>query len=120
MPQNISNSIIKRLPSKRLNDTRRRSTETANFCQKSHGIRNAVHVNMNGKQMNGERTRKFDRFADKSTGNLPGVADVRNRLARQHVGAFVEVMAGVTAHPMPAHLVRAERGIEALPQDRHS
>ena len=35
---------------------------------------------------------------------------------RARVGALVEIMAGMAAHPVPAHLMLVDRGIETLPQ----
>src|ERR1700680_1590730 len=43
-------------------------------------------------------------------------ARLRTGLARQAVGAFVERMAGVTAHPVPMHFVALKRRVEPLPQ----
>src|ERR1700752_4987402 len=40
----------------------------------------------------------------------------RHGLARQLIGALVFGMAGVALDPVPAHFVRLQRGIEALPQ----
>src|SRR6185437_14218065 len=37
-------------------------------------------------------------------------------VARELIGALVHGMTGVALHPVPAHLVMAERGIEPLPQ----
>src|SRR5579862_875552 len=39
--------------------------------------------------------------------------DFRDRFPRKHVGALVHFMAGVAFHPMPAHLMRFERRVEA-------
>src|SRR5437660_10813289 len=37
-------------------------------------------------------------------------------IARQLIGAFVHVMAGMALHPMPAYFVGLQGGIEWLPQ----
>src|SRR5438445_11713922 len=37
-------------------------------------------------------------------------------VARELIGALVLVVAGVAPDPVPAHLMRLERGIEPLPQ----
>src|SRR5215831_4748194 len=42
--------------------------------------------------------------------------DLGNCLAGELVGTFVEIVAGMTAHPMPVHIVALDRSIEALPQ----
>ena len=42
--------------------------------------------------------------------------DLRDRFARQFVGAFVEIVAGMARDPVPMHLMRAERRVEPLPQ----
>src|SRR5229473_8352761 len=47
----------------------------------------------------------------------PG-SDLGNRFAGKFVGAFVEIVTGMTAHPMPMHSVAADRGLESLPQIR--
>src|SRR5271168_4494869 len=41
---------------------------------------------------------------------------LRDRFPRQRVGALVEVVAGMAAHPMPVHGVAGDGGVEALPQ----
>src|SRR5271156_1831702 len=51
----------------------------------------------------------------KSAG-APASAQIRNRFTRQRIRAFVELVTGVTADPMPVDLVRAECGVETLPQ----
>src|SRR5262249_39018037 len=42
--------------------------------------------------------------------------DLRDRLARQQVGALVLRMTGMTAQPVPANLMLVHRRIEPLPQ----
>src|SRR5436309_3574310 len=37
-------------------------------------------------------------------------------LLRETVGLFVQVVAGVSAHPVPPHLMRLEGGVEPLPE----
>src|SRR6267378_8471148 len=41
---------------------------------------------------------------------------LRDRLAGKLVGALVEIVAGMAAHPVPPYRVVGERGIEPLPQ----
>src|SRR5258705_9815161 len=41
---------------------------------------------------------------------------LRDRLAGKHVGAFIEIVAGMPAHPVPMHGVMREGGVEPLPQ----
>src|SRR5260221_10170705 len=43
-------------------------------------------------------------------------SDLGNRLAREFIGALVEIVTGMTAHPMPVHGVAGHRGIEPPPQ----
>src|SRR5216684_535081 len=45
----------------------------------------------------------------------PG-SDLGNRFAGKFVGAFVEVVTGMTTHPMPMHRVATDRSVESLPQ----
>src|SRR6516164_11179643 len=51
-----------------------------------------------------------------STGGGTGAAELGDRRARQRVGALVHWVPGMAAHPMPAHLVGAERGVKPLPE----
>src|SRR5712691_2276149 len=44
------------------------------------------------------------------------LARFRQALLRQAVGALVEIVAGVAAHPVPAHVVLLEGRVEPLPQ----
>src|SRR5258708_29915434 len=43
-------------------------------------------------------------------------SDLGNRFAGKFVGAFVEVVTGMTTHPMPMHRVATDRSVESLPQ----
>src|ERR1039458_2694953 len=44
------------------------------------------------------------------------LADLGDRLACEHIGALVQIVTGVAPHPMPAYLMRADGGVETLPQ----
>ena len=47
---------------------------------------------------------------------VPRGSDLGNRLAGKYVGTFVEIVTGMTTHPMPVYGMTIDGSIESLPK----